>query len=328
MFYSCRKGTTFSRILKQQSFDFLKQHWTTNEQHKQLCLVMILVGIFAKLFQDDTHGQLVDNRYNLLLGVLEELHDGAGVVVDGEGDDVAAVDGVEGGGEQVALLGGNAVFDAHVADLKTLGQQFHRDAHVVGVVHVAVVVDVGAHDLYGRQLGAVVLGQDDAAATVVHLLFVLEGERGDGVLRESCKFACGKIDKGAHAPRAVTGLALGVADEGVAEAIHRQHFIDGRGHRQVLLEVRHAHDLDLARRQQLRHVIVTEELTRRWLAVYPHLGAVLHHLQGRVEFQFSLAVAAAGSHFIIECVHSFFDDGYMVCKVSHIIGKGKVNPHY
>ena len=31
-------------------------------------------------------------------------------------------------------------------------------------------------------------------------------------------------------------------------------------------------------------------------AVNPHLGAILHHLQGRVEFQSPLAVAGAGGY--------------------------------
>lgn len=112
----------------------------------------------------------------------EELDDGAGLAVDVEGDDEAAGGGVEGGGEQVALLGGDAVFDAHVLDLKTFGEQFHGDAHIVGVVHVAVVVDVGTHDADGLKHRAALLGQDDAAATVVHFLLGLKGERCNRVL--------------------------------------------------------------------------------------------------------------------------------------------------
>lgn len=234
----------------------------------------------------------------------EELDDGAGLAVDGKGDDVAAVDGVEGGGELIAQLGGDAVLDAHVADLKALGQQLHGDAHVVGVVHVTVVVDVGPHDLDGWQHGALGLGRDDAAAAVVHLLLGLERERGDGTLGDACQLAGGEVDKRAHAPRAVAVMALGITDEGVAEAVHRHHLIDGGRDRQFLLESGYAHDLDLPGGQQLGHIVVIEELAGLWLAVDPHLGAILHHLQCRVELQSALAVAAAGGYLVVERVHA------------------------
>ena len=245
----------------------------------------------------------LNNFFLRLLWAFEELDDGAGLVVDVEGDDVAAIDGVEGGGEQVTLFGGDAVLDAHVVDFKALGQQFHGDAHVVGVVHVAVVVDVGTHDLHGFLHGAVLLGQDDATPPVVHFLLGLKGERGDGFVRETRELARGEVHKGAHAPRAVTGFPLGVADERVAEAVHRHHLIDGSRHRQVLLETGYSHHFDLACGQQLCHVVVAEELAGRGLAVNPHFGAVLHHLEGRIELQLPLAVAGACRDFIVECVH-------------------------
>ena len=36
-----------------------------------------------------------------------------------------------------------------------------------------------------------------------------------------------------------------------------------------------------------------------------NLRAVLHHLQGREQLEFALAVAGAGGHFVIQAVHKF-----------------------
>ena len=77
--------------------------------------------------------------------MVTELDYSAGLGADGQAhcDDATMVE--NGGSELVAELGWNAVLHAHAFNLKVLGQQFHCNAHIVSIVHVPVVVDVGSH---------------------------------------------------------------------------------------------------------------------------------------------------------------------------------------
>ena len=171
---------------------------------------------------------------------------------------------------------------------------------------MAVVVDVGAHDSDRVEHGARFLGQDNAPATVIHFLLWLDGDCVYGLGSDAGQLTRCQVHKGAHAPRAVTRLPLSIADERVAETVHRHHFIDGGGHRQLLLVVRHTHDLDLTSGQQLGHIVVGKELLGARFTVDPHLGTILHHLQRRIEFETALAVAGARSDLIIKCVHESY----------------------
>ena len=71
--------------------------------------------------------------------------------------------------KHVAQFGGDTVFNPQASDLEAFWQQFHRHTHIVGVVHVTVVVDVGTQHTYRLKHFATLFGQDDTAVFLVHL---------------------------------------------------------------------------------------------------------------------------------------------------------------
>ena len=192
---------------------------------------------------------------------LLELHDGANLAADGEGYDDGAGGGmIECWRERVTQLCRHAVLHPQATHLEAVGQEFHRHADVVGIVHVAVVVDVGPHHADGLQHLATLAGQDDAAVAIRHVELRFQRHRADGGFVDALQLPSRLVDEGTHAPRAVAGLPFGIVDEGVAETVHRLHAVDGGGNGELLLEAWHANDLHLPGCQQLSHVLLGEIL--------------------------------------------------------------------
>ena len=88
-------------------------------------------------------------------------------------------------------------------------QILHSNTDIVGVVHMAVIVNivVGYGDR-GLLFESSIFGQNDSSLTVGHVLLGLNHHRLENIIGYSLQFAAYAVDEGSHRPGLIAYVAV------------------------------------------------------------------------------------------------------------------------
>lgn len=123
-----------------------------------------------------------------------------------------------------------AELDSHSGILEIGRDVLTHDAHIVGIVHMMVIVDIVSGDLIRLVRREFTFGDVYAAVQVFHVELLFERHRVHDILRNPRQLARLPVDKRPHAPRLVARFALCIVNKRIAKSEHRFHAIDGGHH--------------------------------------------------------------------------------------------------
>jgi len=173
------------------------------------------------------------------------------------------------GANGLSKLDRQAELDSHSGILEIGRDVLTHDAHIVGIVHMMVIVDIVSGDLIRLVRREFAFGDVYAAVQVFHVELLFERHRVHDILRNTRQLPRLPVDKRPHAPRLVARFALCIVNKRIAKSEHRFHAIDGGHHLQVFAILRHPNNIHLSGCKQLGAMLLPEKFFHSRLARYP-----------------------------------------------------------